>query len=58
MNTLRPAILLLALLPACGRRQHQGPPVEAAVVRPVTVDVPARSMCPRWWMCPRRWMSP
>jgi len=40
MNTLRPALLLLALLPACGRRQHQGPPVEAAVARPVTVDVP------------------
>lgn len=40
MNSLRPAILLLALLPACGRRQHQGPPVEAAVVRPATVDVP------------------
>jgi len=44
MNTLRPALLLLALLPACGRRQHQGPPVEAAVVRPVTVDVPTAAV--------------
>lgn len=41
MNTLRPALLLLALLPACGRRRHEGPPVEAAVVPPVPVDVPA-----------------
>jgi len=44
MNTLPPALLLLALLPACGRRQQQGPPVEAAVARPVTVDVPAAAI--------------
>jgi len=41
MNSRCSAVLLLALLTACGRRQHQGPPVEAAIARPVTVDVPA-----------------